>query len=160
MNSIRIQEVSWDDAVHRQAVVNLIDAYAREPLEGGRGLSTFARDNVVSGLHEHQTSLVLLAFSGTDAVGIAVCFRGFSTFSARPLINIHDLAVLREWQGLGVGSALLNAVADRAAQEGCCKVTLEVRSDNPGARRLYERQGYGPPGGKPTLFFDRPIGQS
>ncbi len=121
MTEVRIEEVDWVDEGHQRAVVHLIDAYAREPIEGGRGLSTFARENVVAGLRTHPASLVLLAFCGETAVGIAVCLRGFSTFAARPLINIHDLAVLREWQGRGVGSALLEAVALRSNRAGAAR---------------------------------------
>ena len=74
--------------------------------------------------------------------GVAVCFLGFSTFSAMPLLNIHDLAVRGEFQGTGVGGALLDSVAEKARTLGCCRVTLEVDQENPGARRLYERKGF------------------
>ncbi|MDP7573186.1 MAG: GNAT family N-acetyltransferase, partial [Myxococcota bacterium] len=75
-------------------------------------------------------------------VGVAVCFLGFSTFQARPLLNIHDLAVLPEWRGRGVGRALLAAAEDRARQRGCCKLTLEVQDSNRRALQLYERFGF------------------
>lgn len=34
-----------------------------------------------------------LAYRGTGPIGPAPCFRGFPTFAARPLVNIHDLFV-------------------------------------------------------------------
>jgi len=39
-----------------------------------------------------------------------VCFRGFSTFAAAPLINVHDLAVVPGFRGQGIGRRLLEAV--------------------------------------------------
>jgi len=98
--------------------------------------------------------LVLLAFEGDRPVGVAVCFPGFSTFQARPLINIHDLAVLPGSRGRGVGRALLGAVEDEAHRRGCCKLTLEVRQDNPAAR-LYRALGYGAAsaGGAPAQYL-------
>jgi ribosomal protein S18 acetylase RimI-like enzyme len=76
------------------------------------------------------------------AVGIATCFLGFSTFAARPLINVHDLAVLPEHRGRGIGRGLLEAVEHCARERGCAKVTLEVQENNSPARRLYKRMGF------------------
>jgi len=67
---------------------------------------------------------------------------GFSTFQARPLLNIHDLAVVPDWRGQGIGRALLEAVEVEAIQRGCCKITLEVQDANRQARGLYERYGF------------------
>jgi len=78
----------------------------------------------------------------SQPVGAAVCFVGFSTFRARGLINVHDLAVLPDWRGYGVGTRLLGAVEGLARRRGYCKITLEARLDNP-AQRLYRRSGYG-----------------
>ena len=85
---------------------------------------------------------MLLAFDDDEAIGIAVCFFGFSTFRARPLLNIHDLAVLPQHRGKGAGRALLQAAEDHARREGCCRVTLEVLESNAGARALYRRFGF------------------
>jgi predicted N-acetyltransferase YhbS len=75
-------------------------------------------------------------------MGIAICFVGFSTFLARPLINIHDLAVLPTYRGQGVGRRLLEQVATKGKALGCCMLTLEVRADNYPAQRLYEAAGF------------------
>jgi len=84
-----------------------------------------------------------------------------STFAARPLLNLHDLAVLPERRGLGVGRALLEAVEARARDLGCCKLTLEVRQDNARAQALYESFGFGhfAPGveAMPTLFLEKRV---
>jgi ribosomal protein S18 acetylase RimI-like enzyme len=76
-------------------------------------------------------------------VGLAVCFLGFSTFAARPLINIHDLAVLPEYRGRGIGRRLLERVEAKGHALGCAKLTLEVRADNHRAQRLYQQVGFG-----------------
>ena len=98
--------------------------------------------------------LVLLAFAGQHAVGLAICFQGFSTFRARPLLNIHDLAVLPDHRRRGVATALLAAVEAQALRRGCCKLTLEVREDNPAAESLYRRLGFGAgsAGGRPAQY--------
>ena len=107
------------------------------------------------------TSRVWLALDGDMAVGVCVGFLGFSTFQALPLINIHDLAVLPEQRGRGIGRALLAAVEAQARTEGCCKLTLEVQEDNAPARGLYQSFGfrdvrYGDSG--PTRFLGKQLG--
>ena len=142
MTHLTIIETDFNNPDHCRAIPALIDAYARDPMGGGRGLPEEILQKMVPGLAEHPSSLVFLAFDGDRPVGIANCFVGFSTFAAQPLVNIHDLAVLPEYRGRGVGERLLGEVERKAKELGCCKLTLEVRGDNR-ARNLYERFGFG-----------------
>lgn len=128
---------------HQQAIVDLLNAYARDPMGGGHELPPEVSARLIPGLQQHPTTLVFLALEGEKPVGIAVCFRGFSTFAARPLLNVHDLAVLPEYRGQGVGRLLLEQVEARGRELGCFKLTLEVRADNLRAQRLYQQYGFG-----------------
>jgi hypothetical protein len=85
-----------------------------------------------------------LAYGRTaEAVGIAVCFIGFSTFAARPLINIHDLAVLPMRIEAAVPAECFWSAVERKARElGCCKVTLEVLENNRRAMKIYTAAGF------------------
>jgi ribosomal protein S18 acetylase RimI-like enzyme len=158
---IEIVEADLDRAEHQRAVVELLDAYAADPIIDGKPLAAEVRRELIAGLRCHPTTLIFLAFDAARAVGVAVCFRGFSTFYARPLINIHDLAVVAEYRGQGIGRRLLEAVAARAGETGCCKLTLEVRENNHRARRMYEAAGFTPgtneTGGSGFLFLAKPL---
>lgn len=127
---------------HVEGFLDALDSYARDPIGGGEALRSDVRDRLPAELLAMESSLVLLAMVEGRVVGTATCFLGYSTFAARPLLNIHDLAVLPDQRGKGVGQELLAAVDEEAKKRGCCKVTLEVREDNAGARALYERVGY------------------
>ena len=142
MGALRIVLADLDDAAHAAAVVDLVDAYAREPLARGAPLPDDVRLRLVPGLRAHAGAVVFLAFEGGASLGIAVCFTGFSTFAARPLLNVHDLAVRADHRGRGVGRALLAAVEDHARARGFCKLTLEVQEHNTPARALYAAVGF------------------
>jgi GNAT superfamily N-acetyltransferase len=138
----------------------MLDAYASDPMGGGAPLADDVRERLVSGLREHPTTVILLAFDGAKPIGIATCFRGFSTFAAWPLLNLHDLAVIPEYRGCGVGRKLLAAVEEKARALGCTKVTLEVLEANP-ARKLYESMGFASPvyykGSGQALFLTKSV---
>lgn len=127
---------------HQSAILTLLDAYSQDPMGDGHTLSDFARREVIPGLQRHPTTLVFLAYQDTEPVGLAICFLGFSTFAARPLVNIHDYFVRPGLRGAGIGRQLMAAIEARARELGCCKLTLEVQENNHRARRLYEAAGF------------------
>lgn len=141
---IRVTPADLGKPVHAAAVVALLDEYASSPSGGGKPLSAFARENLVRELHARQTVHVLLAFVDEAPVGVAICIEGFSTFAGKPLLNIHDLAVTREFRSRGVGRMLLAQAEQRARDLGCCKLTLEVLGGNTRAQSLYQSCGYAP----------------
>jgi len=67
---------------------------------------------------------------------------GFSTFACKPLLNVHDIAVLSGHRRQGVAAALLAAIEALARELGCCKLTLEVLSNNLPAQAAYRKVGF------------------
>jgi ribosomal protein S18 acetylase RimI-like enzyme len=139
----RIRSADLDRSGDASAVVALLNAYAEDAMGADGPLSEDVKERLVPALRGIPDHLVLLAFDGEDAVGLAICFQGFSTFRARALLNIHDLAVLSGHRGRGIATALLAAIEAEARRRDCCKLTLEVREDNPRAERLYRALGFG-----------------
>ena len=92
--TITVRLADYADAADAARVVALLDSYARDPMGGGKPLSDDVRERLVPGLAAHAGAFSLLAFAGDEALGLANCITGFSTFAARPLVNIHDMAVL------------------------------------------------------------------
>jgi GNAT superfamily N-acetyltransferase len=158
--ALQIREADLADPRDAARLVEVLDSYASDPVGGSQPLSPGVRERLVPALREQPNALVLLALDGERGVGIAICFYGLSTFVARPLLNIHDVAVVPDRRGRGVGSTLLAAVEARARERGCCKLTLEVQDSNVRARNVYERFGFvdftiGATG--PTRFLSKPI---
>ena len=137
--SIRRGDLSL--AVDQAAVLELLNSYASGLAGRMRPLDEAVESSLIEQLKSQPTCRLFFAVVDARVVGMALCFLGFSTFKGAPLINIHDLAVLPEFQQRGIGSQLLDAVRDFARQHRHCAVTLEVHANNP-ARKLYARYGF------------------
>jgi ribosomal protein S18 acetylase RimI-like enzyme len=148
MSSLRVCRADYANSMHASALVSLLDAYARDPMGGGEPLSEFARANLVPALAARPQAFSVLAFGETAGgggelpVGLVNCIEGFSTFACRPLVNVHDVAVLSPYRGQRVAEKMLALVEEIARERGACKLTLEVLQGNAGAIKLYHRVGF------------------
>ena len=150
-----------DLPAHQQAILSLLDMYCRDQFGAGKPLPRETSERLISGLKEVRV-ICFLASEKTPAgpdkfIGMALCLPSFSSFRARPILNIHDIAVAPGHRGKGVGQALLQAVEQEARRRGCCKVTLEVWEDNEVAKAAYLRAGFSPTTPQ-TLFWSRELG--
>ena len=159
--TLRAVAVDLKKEANSKAWLALLDHYARDPMGGGDGLSEYAKANLVSQLKDLPTFHGALAWRGDEAVGLINCFAGFSTFAAKPLLNIHDIVTRADSRGQGIGQALLQWAEQRARELGCCKLTLEVLSNNTRAMAAYERAGFAPyvldPAAGHALFLQKSL---
>jgi GNAT superfamily N-acetyltransferase len=146
---------------HQEAIIQLLNEYAMDPMGDGKPLTETARRDLIPGLRQLPTTVAFLAYHGAAPAGLAICFRGFSTFAARPLLNIHDYYVNPTYRGKGVARGLMVAIERHARAIGCCKLTLEVLENNHRAKAVYSAAGfarsvYMPEAGG-ALFLSKPL---
>jgi ribosomal protein S18 acetylase RimI-like enzyme len=158
MKNLEVLEVTVRSCVYadlddRNAIGMLINAYIEDEMGGGEPLAPEQRQHLTELLERHPKSIVLLACLGSIRCGMLVAFENVSTFSVRPMINIHDVVVLKAYRGRDVGRSLLDAVVRIAGERRCGRLTLEVRKDNLIARNLYESVGFQAP--EPELYYWR-----
>ena len=162
--TLRVVAVDLENEAISKAWLDLLDHYARDPMGGGSGLSDYAKANLVRELQGQPGFHGALAFNGDQAVGLINCFAGFSTFAAKPLLNIHDIVVHAGARGQGIGRTLLGWAEQRARALGCCKLTLEVLSNNTRALAAYERAGFAPyvldPAAGHALFLQKYLSEN
>lgn len=142
--SLQVRRADYRDATDRDALVALLDAYAQDPMGGGQPLPADVRARLCDDLAGLGSAVSFVAWLEGEPVGLANCFEGYSTFKARPLLNVHDMVVHPQHRGRGIGQALLTACEAYARERGCCKLTLEVLTGNPRALRSYQHFGFAP----------------
>jgi GNAT superfamily N-acetyltransferase len=161
MSSIEIIEADLAIAEHADAVILLMDEYARDPMGGNKGLSDYTKNNLISELALRKTVHIVLAFVEAKPAGLIICIEGFSTFACQPLLNIHDAIVSLPYRGQGLSKMMFQAVEQIALDLGCCKLTLEVLEHNYIAQKAYQSFGFNsymlnPEMGK-ALFWEKKL---
>lgn len=86
---------------------------------------------------------MLIAELDGKPAGVAYLVTQVDYFNERPHAHLSVLAVTKEAEGKGVGSALLAACEEWARGRGSDRLTLSALVTNARARALYERKGYG-----------------
>jgi GNAT superfamily N-acetyltransferase len=76
-----------------------------------------------------------------SVVAFALYFTNFSTFLCRPGLHLEDLFVLPQHRQLGIGRAMLKALARLAVERGCGRFEWSVLDWNEPAIRFYEKMG-------------------
>ncbi|MBD2653191.1 GNAT family N-acetyltransferase [Synechocystis sp. FACHB-383] len=140
---IDIVKADLNLTIHAEAMIQLMDEYARDPMGGGEGLSDYVKANLPVELAKRPSAHVILAFVDFQPAGLIVCLEGFSTFACKPLLNIHDVIVSLPYRGKGLSKLMLQKVEAIALDLGCCKLTLEVLEGNHVAQSAYRSFGFG-----------------
>lgn len=161
-NDYTIVRTDLSHPVHREALLRLLDIYAAGPTGRGYPLDAQAREALPALLASRAHFVGWLAFAADgQPAGVINCFEGVSTFRAKPLLNIHDIAVDPAHQRRGIGRQLLAAAEQEAIARGCCKLTLEVLEGNTGAYQAYLQSGFAPYALDPALgqamFLEKPL---
>ena len=117
---IRIEKEAGRFDLAPQLVEILDDVYGQSP---------WTLEQVLADLGQPQ-NWYALAYSGEELVGFLAIQENLYE------LEVVQIAVRKEWQGLGIARQLLETVPQEK------EVFLEVREGNTPARTLYQKQGF------------------
>jgi ribosomal-protein-alanine N-acetyltransferase len=129
-----IRRLTLDDL---EAVVSMEAANQPSPWSEGVFRDELAADNRVYLAADEEG---VVGFAGVMLVGDEA--------------HVTNLLVDPGWRRRGIGLELMRALIDEAVAEGARHITLEVRSENDAARRLYARLGLAPVGMRKGYYGD------
>lgn len=79
----------------------------------------------------------LIARAGTAAVGFALFFHNYSTFTGRPGLYVEDIFVVPAWRGRGIGKRFFARMAKIAIERRCGRMEWAVLDWNAPAIEFY-----------------------
>ncbi len=139
---IEVVKADYLSREHGKDIPMLLNEYALDLMGGGQALPKYVIDNLVNELSKISSAFSFIAYVDAKPAGLVNCFETFSTFACKPLMNIHDLIVLERYRGNGISTNMLRTVEEFAVIKGCCKLTLEVLSNNGAAKAAYTNFGF------------------
>ena len=140
--TIKIVRVDYQNAQQAQDLIYCLNHYALDPMGGGEPLKQKVKENLIDALQQQANVFSILAYVDGKPAGLINCVDGFSTFSAAPLVNIHDVVVLKEYRGQSLTGKMFQLVENIAKEKGAIKLTLEVLEGNNVAKKVYHRLGF------------------
>lgn len=135
-------EADLSNTEHAQAYLTLMSHYASDPMGGNEDLSDFVKQNLVPTLLKRNDVFIVLVFKDKQPAALLTAIEGFSTFSCKALLNIHDVVVHQDFRGQKLTSLLFSEIERIARSRDCCKITLEVLEGNTIAKNAYTKQGF------------------
>ncbi len=140
--NVEIVKVNYLNKDQGKDIAFLMNEYAKDPMGGGEPLNDEVIDNIATELSKLSYAFSIIGYIDGLPAGLVNCFESFSTFSCRPLINIHDMIVLKKFRGQGLSQKMMDKVEEIAITKSCCKLTLEVLSGNEVAKSSYKKFGF------------------
>ncbi len=139
---MKLIQVDLNNSAHSSAVVNLLNDYMLDEMGIGEKMPEELAPKIIKGLKKHQAYLGFFVLVDENYVALANCNLNYSTWKAKPLINIHDFVVSPKFRQKGIGLFLLKSIEKYAQENGFCRINLEVRHDNYKAQNLYKKAGF------------------
>ena len=136
-HSLTIRPARIEDAANLHAALMAIANHVGQP----EHVTSSQADLERYGFGADPAFHALIAEVGEAFAGAAIFFPIFSTWRGRPGVYVQDLYVADEHRGLGVGHALLKAVARWSRSRGGVYLRLSVDAANISAAGFYDRIG-------------------
>ena len=134
----RIRAARPQDAGLIVGYVRSLAEFEKEPLEN---VLIDEEAVLAHAFGEHPKFEVIIAERHGTAAGMALFFKNYSTWTAKPGIWVEELFVEEQHRKHGVGNALMREIARIAASRGCGRVELAALRWNP-ATEFYRHLGF------------------
>jgi len=135
---ISFREFDFEDKEDGERAVFLLNEFMNRTEKSAREIDT----SIIGQMKNLGFAKIYFSEVDRNIIGIAVCFKGFSTYKQKELLNIHDFYLQKNYQGNGIGKLFLEFIEKECIKNDFCRVTLEVYGDNANAIKLYKKSGY------------------
>ncbi|MBC7327514.1 GNAT family N-acetyltransferase [bacterium] len=141
---LQIKNLSKEEFQEKKSL--LVDVY----FSAYKSLPEYAYDrrksvkNYLDWLYKGDPSGFFVAIANSELVGFIACHSNWEDYREGKVCEIHEFAVSQEWQGKGIGKALLEHALEYAQSKGLKKITLWVGEKNEKAIEMYKKAGFVP----------------
>lgn len=138
MHEINIRKATVKDVT----VIHSLLSELERTLGGPTKTQRKVEDLVRFGFSDEPCFQALIAWRGSDAVGLVLFFKEFSSWKGSVGVYIQDLYVSPGERGTGMGWKLMKAAYKQARSWNASYCKLTVHDGNATALAFYERLGF------------------
>ncbi|MDA3810072.1 MAG: GNAT family N-acetyltransferase [Spirochaetaceae bacterium] len=142
VDTINVIEADLSNTVHLNDILIALESYKTCKMGDSTPYTEGEKSRLKTQFIVHPNVMAFLIYSEGKIAGCSVCFKSFSTFTTGNVLNIHDLCIIEEFRGKGLGRKLMEFITRKARSILCSRITLEVREDNGIAKDLYKKFGF------------------
>lgn len=139
--SVVIREAGVEDA---EKIINAINSVGAEKIhiltEKFDHDVQWEQNFIQEHVKEKKDRLFVVAEAEGNIIGVSDVSIGSNPKNSH--VGYLGISIVREWRGLGIGTAMMNIMIDWAKRRGLERLHLEVFSTNQRALRLYEKFGF------------------
>jgi GNAT superfamily N-acetyltransferase len=133
---VEIRQATTEDLPAVYELIKELAIYEEAPDEPTNPLDTFIAD----GSGQHPKFRVLIAQFGTEIIGIALYYLGYSTWKGS-MMYLDDLVVKESWRRKGIGKQLFEQLIEKAREHEVNQLRWHVLNWNEPAIAFYQQIG-------------------
>lgn len=139
---VDIREVKLTDA---QAVIDYMKIVNQETKNLTREVDEFKftveqEEKIIQNAIDSEDNYMCTVWYGAKLISLSG-IHGSSLKRLKHRVNL-GISILQEYNNLGLGTALMKLLIEKAKELGKTKIELDVRKDNPNAIKVYKRVGF------------------
>lgn len=136
MSSLYIRCAEKKDAALILSFIKELAAF-----EGMGDQVSAAETDIRTSLFEQRQAEVIIAEIDGNPAAFALFFHNYSTLSGKANLFLEDLFVREPYRGGGIGTAMLQRLAQIAMERGCGRLDWLVLDNNADGAAFYKKQG-------------------
>lgn len=150
IEKLHIRKADKEDISLLRDLIKGLAAYEKRPQD-----MTGTKEQLSYWLFERKIATALIAEYGGEAVGYALYYPVFGSFSTAGGVHLEDLFIKEEFRGGGFGRRFLAKIAENVLAEGYTEMEWSCLDWNQAAVGFYEKLGAKQETGRVYLGFPK-----
>ena len=96
----------------KPTIIKVLEDYKSDKMGNSSSYSRDEKDSLLRLFDSFSNVFIFTIYKDEKLAGGAVCFKTFSTFKCKPLINIHDFCIISEFRSQGFGKSLMKGILE------------------------------------------------
>lgn len=147
--NLTVRKVNENDIPEIQKMIKSLAVYEKRPQD-----MTASQEDLYYWIFEKKVATVLLAEYNNDAIGYAIYYPVFSSFSGKAGAHLEDVFLFTQYRHCGLGRKFFSEIEEFVKQDGYSKMEWSCLDWNTPSIHFYDKIGAVQEQGRKYFFYD------